>query len=311
MFKLMIRSILLIIALVYPGSSQEIAKNRIIVYLSNIALESADSIAEETYVANFKSKRLNDFLNQQSILKIRKAFPTFRDKDTTRMSYTGETVKIPNFSRYLTFEFSNNQNVDHLIEDLKKFSGVLLVEKDYDDWARLHGDPDLQNGYLWFYDNDGSLYYPEHNINTDPTCLPGECPPVVPNYTSTVDADIDATDVWQIWEGNQSNPIKVGVIDSGVDFGHEDLAGKGFGDGRQGNAHGTAVAGLIAAKVDNNQGGRGVDKYATIVSKRIFDGTQYISHSLTANKIIEAVDAVYWLLTTVGEAHFPLQFSKQ
>jgi subtilisin family serine protease len=40
----------------------------------------------------------------------------------------------------------------------------------------------------------------------------------------TADADIDALEAWQLPPGN--GPVVVGVIDSGVDYNHEDLAGK-------------------------------------------------------------------------------------
>lgn len=64
--------------------------------------------------------------------------------------------------------------------------------------GRLLGDPDLDYRWYWFYNNLGIVYYPEHNIRTledDPTCLPQECDPDIPTYSSRTDADIDATDV--------------------------------------------------------------------------------------------------------------------
>ena len=69
----------------------------------------------------------------------------------------------------------------------------------------------------------------------------------------TVDADIDAP---QAWEVSRGAGITVGLVDTGVDAGHPDLAGRivpghdfveDDGDPQDGHGHGTHVAGTIAA----------------------------------------------------------------
>ena len=69
--------------------------------------------------------------------------------------------------------------------------------------------------------------------------------------------------------------MTVAVIDSGVDDRHPDLAGQvrlkeNFIDGRpyQGERHGTAVAGIIAARAGNGVGIRGVAPEASLLSLR-------------------------------------------
>ena len=69
--------------------------------------------------------------------------------------------------------------------------------------------------------------------------------------------------------------VTVAVIDSGVDDRHPDLAGQvtlkeNFIDGRpyQGERHGTAVAGIIAARAGNGLGIRGVAPDANLLSLR-------------------------------------------
>jgi thermitase len=107
----------------------------------------------------------------------------------------------------------------------------------------------------------------------------------------TPDADIDAPEGWDSLFGPGAFPTalggaKIGIVDSGVTPGHEDLAGKvvncagvrSFGidllglltlplladptivDGRcaDDNGHGTHVAGIAAAKADNGRGVAGV-----------------------------------------------------
>jgi subtilisin family serine protease len=126
------------------------------------------------------------------------------------------------------------------------------------------------------------------------------------------DADIDAPEAWNIQTGN---PIVVGVIDSGVDYNHPDLAaniwtnpGEIAGDGIDNDSngyiddvrgwdfayndndpmdvdgHGTHVAGTIAAIGNNNLGVIGVawDK-AKIMPLRFLDDT---GSGATSNAIL-------------------------
>ena len=84
--------------------------------------------------------------------------------------------------------------------------------------------------------------------------------------TGTVDADIDASEAWDIHRGDAS--IKIAIIDSGIDCNAVDLVGKCI---EQVNfvsdftsttadevAHGTHVAGIAAANTDNDKGTAGV-----------------------------------------------------
>ncbi|AWB65018.1 hypothetical protein C2869_00535 [Saccharobesus litoralis] len=109
------------------------------------------------------------------------------------------------------------------------------------------------------------------------------------------DTDINAPEAWDITQGNEQ--IVIGVIDSGIDYQHEDLApnvwqnpneipsngidddGNGYIDDIYGidtynndtdpyddNAHGTHVAGTIAAKANNSIGIAGVAPNVKIIS---------------------------------------------
>ncbi len=94
-------------------------------------------------------------------------------------------------------------------------------------------------------------------------------------------------------------PVKVAVIDSGIDVGHADLAGRigptydvltGGTGVRDFVGHGTFVAGLISAIDDNGLGGRGVAGATVVLPIRITT-TGTIKSTDAANGILRAVDS--------------------
>ena len=126
-------------------------------------------------------------------------------------------------------------------------------------------------------------------------------------------ADIDATDAWDLTTG--SRDVVIGVIDSGVDITHPDLAaniwvnpgetpnngvdddGNGFIDDvngwdfydddnspNDGNGHGTHVAGTIGAVGNNNLGIAGVNWQVSLLPLRFLgnDGSGWTSDAVAA-----------------------------
>ena len=97
-------------------------------------------------------------------------------------------------------------------------------------------------------------------------------------------AQIGAPDAWSVSTGAG---VVIGIVDSGIDPSHPDLAGKidAFADclggacregpGRDSDGHGTAVAGIAAAKTGNGAGIAGVAPDARLVVARVLgpDGT--------------------------------------
>jgi subtilisin family serine protease len=129
----------------------------------------------------------------------------------------------------------------------------------------------------------------------------------------TIDADIDASEAWEVTTGDES--IIVGVIDTGIDYTHPDLSdniwvnpgeiadnnrdddGNGYIDDVHGwdffnndndpmddNDHGTHVAGTIAAAGNNSTGISGVGWDIKVMALKFLgeDGTGAISDAIAA-----------------------------
>jgi len=98
------------------------------------------------------------------------------------------------------------------------------------------------------------------------------------------DEDMDALTAWGITTGDSS--IHVAVLDSGTEQGHPDIsqvAGQTFtgssSGGDPGNAcdnHGTAVAGCIAATIDNGIGVVGIAPGTRVQAAKIFNETDFL-----------------------------------
>jgi subtilisin family serine protease len=92
--------------------------------------------------------------------------------------------------------------------------------------------------------------------------------------------DIHAPQAWTISRGAGQT---VAVVDTGVDFSHEDLAGQlaaggwdwvdGDDDPSDAHGHGTHVAGIVAAAGDNGVGISGVAPAAKVLPLRVLDST--------------------------------------
>ena len=102
---------------------------------------------------------------------------------------------------------------------------------------------------------------------------------------------------WQLGKGSEA--VKVAVIDTGVDLDHPDLAGR-LAEGinlvdenappEDDVGHGTHVAGIIAATVDNYEGVAGMSWYNQVMPIKVLDHTGAGSTYDVARGIIWATD---------------------
>lgn len=105
--------------------------------------------------------------------------------------------------------------------------------------------------------------------------------------------DINVTDLWKKYSGNRK--IKIGIVDTGIELKHPDLNTQidlkdsyRYSDGSNNptpdknqisndpvdSAHGTAVAGIIAAKSFNKIGVRGIAPTSTLVVLNVFSKSE-------------------------------------
>ena len=92
-------------------------------------------------------------------------------------------------------------------------------------------------------------------------------------------------------------PVRIGVIDSGADLGHPDLAGRivasrSFvgGTAQDTRGHGTIVAGVIAAGLDNGIGIAGLAPSAELLVAKVVDGNDLIDVEAEVRAIKWAVE---------------------
>jgi thermitase len=135
-------------------------------------------------------------------------------------------------------------------------------------------DPDYPRE--WGLQNDGSTIQPDSSFDHD--------------------ADIDAPYAWAITHG--SSATRIGILDTGIDQNHVDLAGKLVGNVNFSSArsvedrygHGTHVGGTAAAITDNGIGVAGVGFNASLVNVKVLNDSGVGSCSAIANGITWAAN---------------------
>lgn len=253
--------------------------------LSPLAIAIAGVMAVSTPV-QAKSIASHEYV-QDSILVVYKDNTTKSERVSAQRLVRGSIRDLnadgidDKFSRLLDgrlakLSLRSGANIDEAIKIISKHPAVKYAEPNYVIKAiGTPDDPDFVS--LWGMNNTGQ-------------------------DGGTADADIDAVEAWDITTGDTS--VVVGVIDTGVDYNHEDLQGNiwtnpneipgngidddgngviddihGYsaindsGDPMDGNGHGTHVSGTIGAKGNNGIGVVGVNWDVTIVGCQFLDAS--------------------------------------
>ena len=109
--------------------------------------------------------------------------------------------------------------------------------------------------------------------------------------------NIRAPQGWDLTTGSAA--VTIAIVDTGVDYGHADLAGKLVGgydfvnndaDPQDDNGHGTHVAGIAAASSNNGTGVAGVSWGAHIMPVKVLNAAGGGSYANTALGVIWAAD---------------------
>ncbi|MDR0952463.1 MAG: S8 family serine peptidase [Oscillospiraceae bacterium] len=123
---------------------------------------------------------------------------------------------------------------------------------------------------------------------------------VTNDYFSDYQWQLEYMDVPEVWaDGYNGSGVRVGIIDSGLNTGHEDLRGisiaRGYNtiynnyDVVDQTGHGTFISGLLGAAVNNRLGIAGLCSGITLVPIKCFEGDT-TSTSYIIEGVYEAID---------------------
>ncbi len=117
----------------------------------------------------------------------------------------------------------------------------------------------------------------------------------IENSRGVPGVDINVVDAWDITKGSG---VKVAIVDSGIDASHPDLLGKtvmersfATSTAQDRIGHGTHIAGIIAAKINNNDGVAGVCPDCSLIVAKVVDENGSAIGSSVFNGITWAADS--------------------
>ena len=122
--------------------------------------------------------------------------------------------------------------------------------------------------------------------------------------------DVDAHLAWSFYDEGMLGNITLGVVDNGFDVSHKDFGGRvsyfSEADASYRNVanHGTHVAGIMAASMDNNEGIAGIDSTATVLC---FDAARYVGSD--SKEYFRDSDLLIGLYETVNAGAKVINFS--
>jgi thermitase len=176
-------------------------------------------------------------------LKVEKLHPeTSPPKELFKVLSSGERVPVPDLSRDYRFFFEAQADILKIAEEYKKDYHIEFAQPNYI--------------YRALKTPNDTYYSSQWGLNK-----------------------IDAEPAWDLSTG-EAQAVQVAVVDTGVNYNHEDLIGRvvlGYNyinnnnNPMDDNGHGTHIAGIIGAITDNAKGVAGVNWNARILAIKALD----------------------------------------
>jgi subtilisin family serine protease len=187
-----------------------------------------------------------------------------------------EIISGRGLDRIFVLKFDADTNVDAMVNELRRLEQVEYAEPNFliQTGGLIPDDPSFYQQWSLFNLGTGVPWDPNNDGNLD-------------FFPSTPDVDIKASEAWELTTG--SPDVKIAVSDTGVDITHPDLAeniytntkeidGNGIDDDHNGFVddvhgfnvadgngdvsdafgHGTEMAGIMSAQMNNNTGITGI-----------------------------------------------------
>jgi thermitase len=188
----------------------------------------------------------------------------------------GSVVELPDLSQMFLLEFPKEMDVKSVVEEYKNDPSVEFAEPNYIMHIFTPNDP-------YYVTGEGS---PDHDPNQWG---------LYKIWLTSIEAGNSG---WNICTGESA--VKVAVIDTGVNYNHEDLKTRvdslegrdfvnGDSDPMDDHGHGSHVSGIIGADSNNGKGIAGVDWHCRIIPIKSFDSGGSGSDSNIVNGLIWAV----------------------
>jgi thermitase len=262
-----------------------------------------------------KSLQGVDYVPGELIVKLKKNFKSNFLSQKSLAGFELQREMKLGFGDFLVVKTPGHKSLKSALSTLSNNPAVEYAEPNYiyhaigfknKRYSQIPNDPKFN--LLWGLHNTG---------DNEPAGSRGNS-----SETGRAGADVNAMAAWELTKGSRN--IKIAVIDTGVDYNHEDLKnnmwvneaelngqegvdddGNGFvddihgydfankdGDPLDGHGHGTHCAGTIAAEHDNGIGVAGVMSEASIVAVKFLSD----SGSGTSEDALLAIDYA----TTIG-----------
>jgi subtilisin family serine protease len=180
-----------------------------------------------------------------------------------------------------------------VLGDLPVEASVEASIPELDVWVLEIDAEDIDAALAWLVEQPGVAWAERNQIASAAQITPDD-----PGYPDQYGLEaIRAPYGWETTTGSAS--VVIGVLDTGIDASHPDLAGKvmaGYdfvnddADPADDNGHGTHVAGIAAAQTDNATGVAGVSWGARVMPVKVLNAAAVGTYANVAQGIIWAVD---------------------